>query len=192
MRAWPGVEPITGKGARGCRGSADSSSPAARRPRSGWLRTARASPASATSWGRMSAPISQTKCALRIERAAAPAPCRACSACRAAARAHRPGCADGGAICRARATRVASGSMPSSVFSGFCGETSHHTSSRPSRFSASRLIWRWPSCAGLNEPPSRPMRRARIARHARHRMDRDRDAHRPQRARCRARCSCRS
>src|SRR4029453_2532445 len=62
-------------------------------------------------------------------------------------------------IWRARATRVASGSMPSSVLSGFCGETSHHTSSRSSRFSASRLMWRWPSCAGLNEPPKRPRRR---------------------------------
>src|SRR5690349_17214411 len=53
--------------------------------------------------------------------------------------------------------------MPSSLLSGFCGETSHHTSSSPSRLSASRLTWRWPSCAGLNEPPSRPMRR-RVSR----------------------------
>src|SRR5262252_1045283 len=67
------------------------------------------------------------------------------------------------ASCLARARRLASGSMPSSLLSGFCGETSHHTSSRPRRFRASRLTWRWPSCAGLNEPPSRPMRR-RVSR----------------------------
>jgi hypothetical protein len=29
--------------------------------------------------------------------------------------------------------------MPATGFSGFCGATSHHTSSRPNRFSASRL-----------------------------------------------------
>ena len=58
-------------------------------------------------------------------------------------------------------SRSANGAMPAAGFSGFCGDTSHQTSSSPSRASASRLICRCPPCAGLNEPPSSPMRRAR-------------------------------
>ena len=85
--------------------------------------------------------------------------CRRCSACRAAPRGRRRGCADGGRARGRRRGGARSGAMPRLAFSGFCGETSHHTSSRSSRFSASRLIWRWPSWAGLNEPPSSPTRR---------------------------------
>ena len=43
-------------------------------------------------------------------------------------------------------------------FSGLPGETSHQISSSPAPRSAARLIRRCPRCAGLNEPPRRPMR----------------------------------
>src|SRR5437762_5974551 len=49
--------------------------------------------------------------------------------------------------------------MPSTGLSGFCGLTSHQTSSSPRRARACRLISRWPWWAGLNDPPSSPMRR---------------------------------
>src|SRR3989304_5688254 len=44
--------------------------------------------------------------------------------------------------------RLSSAAMPARGFSGFCGLTSHHTSSRPRRLSATRLIWRGPARAG--------------------------------------------
>ncbi len=62
---------------------------------------------------------------------------------------------------RADSSRSANGAMPSTGFSGFCGETSHQISSSASSRSASRLIWRWPRWAGLKEPPSSPTRRCR-------------------------------
>ena len=70
-----------------------------------------------------------------------------------------PDAAVGGGDAGRRARRSAKGAMPATGFSGFCGDTSHQTSSSSSRLSASRLICRCPPCAGLNEPPSRPMRR---------------------------------
>ncbi len=69
----------------------------------------------------------------------------------------------GGGDLDAASRRSANGIMPATGFNGFCGETSHHTSSRSSRLSASRLMCRWPPWAGLNEPPRRPMRRPRQA-----------------------------
>ncbi len=55
--------------------------------------------------------------------------------------------------------RSLNGAMPATGLSGFCGATIHQTSSRPRCSRASRLMNRWPSWAGLNEPPSRPIRR---------------------------------
>ena len=46
--------------------------------------------------------------------------------------------------------------MPALGFSGFWGDTSHHTWCSPRRVSAWRLIHRCPSWAGLNDPPSSP------------------------------------
>ena len=57
---------------------------------------------------------------------------------------------------RACSRRSANGAMPATGFSGFCGDTSHQTSSSSRRSSASRLICRWPPWAGLNEPPEQP------------------------------------
>src|SRR3546814_2265502 len=67
-------------------------------------------------------------------------------------------------IARAEASRTASGAMPAPGLSGLPGETSHHTSSRSSASIAARLIARCPECAGLNDPPSRPMRRFTVLR----------------------------
>ena len=94
----------------------------------------------------------------RAEDAAAPPRCRRCSACRAPLRRVDPDAR----VARHRAAPATRRQRRHAVavLSGFCGDTSHHTSSRPRRRSACRLIWRWPACAGLNEPPSRPMRRA--------------------------------
>src|SRR5262245_58620102 len=65
------------------------------------------------------------------------------------------------AISHAPAKRRSNAAMPFTGFSGFCGLTSHHTCARPRRFLASMLMCRCPSCAGLNEPPKRPMRTRR-------------------------------
>lgn len=65
----------------------------------------------------------------------------------------------GRATCRAAATRSVYPAIPSAGFSGFCGETNHQISSRPSRRKASLLTCKWPAWAGLNEPPSSPIRR---------------------------------
>src|SRR3569623_2887684 len=63
------------------------------------------------------------------------------------------------AILRAEANRAANGAMSVALsFDGLPGGTSHHTSSSPSASIAARLIARCPECAGLNEPPRRPMR----------------------------------
>ena len=51
--------------------------------------------------------------------------------------------------------------MPSADLSGFCGLTSHQSSSRSSAWSAAWLTCRCPACAGLKEPPKRPTRRCR-------------------------------
>ena len=59
-----------------------------------------------------------------------------------------------GAIC---AMRVPSGAVSSRLFKGFCGETSQMMRSSPSLTRAVSATWRWPSCAGLNEPPNRPI-----------------------------------
>src|SRR6185312_10003193 len=67
------------------------------------------------------------------------------------------------AMALAPASRSANGAIPATGFSGFCGDTSHQTSSSFRRFSAIRLIWRCPAWAGLNEPPSRPMARERAS-----------------------------
>ena len=48
--------------------------------------------------------------------------------------------------------------MVSKALRGFCGLTSHQTWSRFKRFSASRLMCKWPSWAGLKEPPNIPIR----------------------------------
>ena len=61
------------------------------------------------------------------------------------------------ATARAEARRVVKAPMSSRLFKGFCGETSHQTSLSPKRRKAARAIWRWPSWAGLKEPPIRPM-----------------------------------
>ena len=53
--------------------------------------------------------------------------------------------------------------MPRRGFSGLPGETSSQTSSRPSRRSATSATWRWPACAGLKLPPSRPIRARRLS-----------------------------
>ena len=47
---------------------------------------------------------------------------------------------------------------PAAGLSGLPGDTSHHTSSRPSARIAARLKRRWPRWAGLKLPPRRPMR----------------------------------
>src|SRR6201996_2310874 len=60
---------------------------------------------------------------------------------------------------RAMAKRRPKLTMSRRDFSGFCGLTSHQTSSSPRRLSATRLISRCPSCAGLKDPPNRPTRR---------------------------------
>src|SRR6478735_2942505 len=65
-----------------------------------------------------------------------------------------------GSAAMSRAARARSSSscrLPLS-FSGLPGETSHHTRSSRSRLIAYRLMARWATCGGLNEPPSRPMR----------------------------------
>ena len=59
---------------------------------------------------------------------------------------------------RAQASRSPSGAMPVFGFSGFCGDTSHQTASRPSRRRAASETVRCPPWAGLNDPPSRPIR----------------------------------
>ena len=46
---------------------------------------------------------------------------------------------------------------PADDFSGLPGVTSHQTRSSLSLLSASSEISRWPSCGGLNEPPSSPI-----------------------------------
>ena len=58
-----------------------------------------------------------------------------------------------------RPIRSLNGAMPATGLSGFCGATIHQTSSSPRCSSASWLMNRWPSWAGLNEPPNRPIRR---------------------------------
>jgi len=57
----------------------------------------------------------------------------------------------------ADANRAGKGAMPFVGFSGLPGDTSHQNSSRHSESVANRLIARWPPCAGLNDPPMRPM-----------------------------------
>jgi len=66
-----------------------------------------------------------------------------------------------GCLARARALRSRSvrGAIPLTGFKGFCGDTSHQTSSNPSFRKAVRLISRCPACAGLKEPPRIPTRR---------------------------------
>ena len=59
---------------------------------------------------------------------------------------------------RAACTRASSAARSACDLSGFPGVTSHQTRSRPSLVSAIRVTSAWPSCGGLNEPPSRPMR----------------------------------
>src|SRR5580704_12912104 len=54
--------------------------------------------------------------------------------------------------------RVARSAVALALFSGFCGETSQITRSSPRRLSAVIAMCAWPSCAGLNDPPSRPTR----------------------------------
>ena len=56
------------------------------------------------------------------------------------------------------ATRVSRSGDLDFALSGLLGATSHHTWSRRSRFKAPRLTCRCAACAGLNEPPSSPMR----------------------------------
>src|SRR5579871_5338103 len=64
------------------------------------------------------------------------------------------------AAARAFARRSAKGAMPATGFSGFCGLTTHQTSSRPRRWMAAREMSRCPPWAGLKDPPRMPMRRA--------------------------------
>ena len=97
------------------------------------------------------------------------------------------------AIFRAACRRSSKGVISSFDLRGFCGETSHHTQSRARRFRARLLIWRCPSCAGLKDPPSRPMRSPPAARprrmFARHMLGR---FLRAEPARLRGRRTCRS
>lgn len=65
------------------------------------------------------------------------------------------------AIRRAEANRSASGAMPATGFSGLPGETISQTSSSRSARRAMSATCRCPACAGLKDPPSSPMRRAR-------------------------------
>src|SRR5206468_549660 len=60
---------------------------------------------------------------------------------------------------RALRRRSCSAAMPVTGFKGFCGDTSHQTSSSPSFLKAVRLISRCPAWAGLKEPPRIPTRR---------------------------------
>ena len=62
------------------------------------------------------------------------------------------------AIARAEASRMDSGAMSFPDFRGLPGDTSHHASSRSSARIAASVTPRWPRCAGLNDPPSRPVR----------------------------------
>src|SRR3546814_3047016 len=50
------------------------------------------------------------------------------------------------------------GAIPSLGFNGLPGETSHHSSSSSSAPIAKSEIARCPPCAGLNDPPSKPVR----------------------------------
>ncbi len=111
------------------------------------------------SWARLSPPISQTNrvCGKRRRSAFSVSAVyvEPSSASMPLARMRRSAEATASACC----SRSANGAMPARGFSGFCGDTSHHTSSRSSRRNAKRLICRCPPCAGLNDPPRRPMRR---------------------------------
>ncbi len=112
-----------------------------------------------SNWTRLSAPISQTNC-VRLNRRAHASSVSAVkrvpshvSSATARSRGSPPHAR------RTLAIRAASGAMPLCALSGFCGLTMSQTSSRSSRFKASRAMWAWPACAGLNEPPNKPTRR---------------------------------
>ena len=61
---------------------------------------------------------------------------------------------------RCAAFRLSSnGAVSRVLFSGFCGVSIHQTSSSRNRFKASSEMCLWPSWAGLNDPPSRPILR---------------------------------
>lgn len=62
---------------------------------------------------------------------------------------------------RASASRCANPAISSLDFSGFCGDTSHQTSSSRNLRRANCAINRCPSCAGLKDPPIKPIRRWR-------------------------------
>src|SRR3546814_17944874 len=62
------------------------------------------------------------------------------------------------AIRHAEAKRCLMGAIPSLGFNGLPGETSHHSSSSSSAPIATSEIARSPPCAGLNDPPSKPVR----------------------------------
>src|SRR3546814_16974142 len=62
------------------------------------------------------------------------------------------------AIRHAEAKRCLMGAIPSLGFNGLPGETSHHSSSSSSAPIAKSEIARCPPCAGLNDPPSKPVR----------------------------------
>ena len=80
------------------------------------------------------------------ESAAGAAPgCRRYARCQTAARCRSPGCADAARSAAPPASAPRRARSRSHVFSGFCGVTIHHTSSRRSRFNASSEMWRCPS-----------------------------------------------
>src|SRR3546814_12161805 len=62
------------------------------------------------------------------------------------------------AIRHAEAKRGLMGAIPSLGFNGLPGETSHHSSSSSSAPIAKSEIARCSPCAGLNDPPSKPVR----------------------------------
>ena len=134
----------------------DSSSPAGRRRRWGWRRRARASRASGELRQIVGAhqPDEARPRKARLQRAQ-----RVGGIARAEPRLERrrPGCADGGADLRARAaSAVGERRHAGTGFSGFCGETSHHTSSSPSRFSASRLMMAMAVMGGVERAAEQP------------------------------------
>src|SRR3546814_1788359 len=92
------------------------------------------------------------------------------------------------AIRHAEAKRCLMGAIPSLGFNGLPGETSHHSSSSSSAPIAKSEIARCPPCAGLNDPPSKPVRIIQTSAW----VDQGNRANRGELIRCHLPHSCRS